>query len=187
MALLLANGSMSSNTNNEGTIRKALVENDIVECMVALPGQLFTNTQIPACIWFLTKDKSAKDGKRNRHGEILFIDARNLGFMKDRVLRDFKNEDIQKIAETFHKWQKEWTEDDNVPGFCFSADREIIEKHDFVLTPGRYVGAEAEEDDGIPFAEKMATLTGKLKSQFEESDRLEDEIRKNLAGLGFEV
>ena len=187
MALLLANGSMSSNTNNEGTIRKALVENDIVECMVALPGQLFTNTQIPACIWFLTKDKSAKDGKRNRHGEILFIDARNLGFMKDRVLRDFKNEDIQKIAETFHKWQKEWTEDDNVPGFCFSADREIIEKHDFVLTPGRYVGAEAEEDDGIPFAEKMATLTGKLKSQFEESDKLEDEIRKNLAGLGFEV
>jgi type I restriction enzyme M protein len=187
MALLLANGSMSSNTNNEGMIRKALVENDIVECMVALPGQLFTNTQIPACIWFLTKDKSAKDGKRSRQGEILFIDARNLGYMRDRVLRDFKDEDIQKIAETFHKWQQDWTEDDNVPGFCFSADPEIIKKHDFVLTPGRYVGAEAEEDDGIPFAEKMATLTGKLKTQFEESDRLEADIRKNLAGLGFEV
>lgn len=187
MALLLANGSMSSNTNNEGTIRKALVEEDRVECMVALPGQLFTNTQIPACIWFLTKDKSAKDGKRSRQGEILFIDARNLGFMKDRVLRDFKDEDIQKIAETFHKWQQNWTEDDNVPGFCFSADPEIIKKHDFVLTPGRYVGAEAEEDDGIPFAEKMASLTAKLKTQFEESDKLEAEIRKNLSGLGFEV
>ncbi|MDW7733442.1 MAG: class I SAM-dependent DNA methyltransferase [Methanolobus sp.] len=187
MALLLANGSMSSNTNNEGTIRKSLVEKDIVECMVALPGQLFTNTQIPACIWFLTKDKSAKDGKRNRQGEVLFIDARNLGFMKDRVLRDFKDEDIQKIAETFHKWQQEWTGDDNVPGFCFSADPEIIKKHDFVLTPGRYVGAEEEEDDGIPFAEKMASLTGKLKTQFEESDRLEAEIRKNLTGLGYEI
>jgi Type I restriction-modification system methyltransferase subunit len=187
MALLLANGSMSSNTNNEGTIRKALVENDIVECMVALPGQLFTNTQIPACIWFLTKDKSSKDGKRDRQGEVLFIDARNLGYMKDRVLRDFKDEDIQKIAETFHKWQQNWTGDDNVPGFCFSADPEIIKKHDFVLTPGRYIGAEEEEDDGIPFAEKMESLTSKLKTQFEESDRLEDEIRKNLAGLGFEI
>jgi type I restriction enzyme M protein len=186
MALLLANGSMSSNTNNEGTIRKALVENDIVECMVALPGQLFTNTQIPACIWFLTKDKSAKDGKRNRQGKILFIDARNLGFMKDRVLRDFADEDIQKIADTFHKWQKEWAEDDNEPGFCFSASRKNIEKHDFVLTPGRYVGAEEEEDDGIPFAEKMASLTSQLKAQLEDSDRLEREIRKNLAGLGYE-
>ncbi|MDP2216907.1 MAG: class I SAM-dependent DNA methyltransferase [Methanolobus sp.] len=187
MALLLANGSMSSNTNNEGVIRKALVENDIVDCMVALPGQLFTNTQIPACIWFLTKDKSAKDGKRDRYGEVLFIDARNLGYMKDRVLRDFKNEDIQKIADTFHKWKKEWTEEDNEPGFCFSANHETIKKHDFVLTPGRYVGAEEEEDDGIPFAEKMGSLTSKLKGQFEESDKLEAEIRKNLAGLGFEI
>jgi len=187
MALLLANGSMSSNTNNEGTIRRALVEQDIVECMVALPGQLFTNTQIPACIWFLTKDKSAKDGKRDRRGEVLFIDARNLGYMKDRVLRDFKDEDTRQIVDTFHKWQREWSEEDNQAGFSFSADPAAIKKHDFVLTPGRYVGVEAEEDDGIPFAEKMATLTGRLKVQFEESDKLEGEIKKNLAGLGFDV
>ena len=187
MALLLANGSMSSNTNNEGIIRKSLVEQDIVECMVALPGQLFTNTQIPACIWFLTKDKSAKDGKRDRRGEVLFIDARNLGYMKDRVLRDFKVEDTRQIVDTFHDWQREWSDEKDKAGFSFSADRAAIQKHDFVLTPGRYVGAEAEEDDGIPFAEKMGTLTSQLKVQFEESDRLEGEIKKNLAGLGFDV
>ncbi|HII00465.1 TPA: type I restriction-modification system subunit M [Methanosarcinaceae archaeon] len=186
MGLLLANGSMSSNTNNEGEIRKSLVELDLVECMVALPGQLFTNTQIPACIWFLTKDKSAKDGKRDRSGEILFIDARNLGYMKDRVLRDFKAEDIQQIASTFHNWQREWSEEDNQAGFSFSADLAAIQKNDFVLTPGRYVGAEAEEDDGIPFAEKMATLTSQLKAQFEDNDNLENQIKKNLAGLGYE-
>ena len=187
MALLLANGSMSSNTNNEGTIRKNLVEQDMVECMVALPGQLFTNTQIPACIWFLTKNKGVKDGKRDRRGEVLFIDARNLGYMKDRVLRDFKDEDTRQIVDTFHNWQREWSEDNNQAGFCFSADLVAIQKHDFVLTPGRYVGVEAEVDDGIPFADKMATFTSQLKAQFEESDRLEGEIKKNLAGLGFEV
>ncbi|HJH28242.1 MAG TPA: SAM-dependent DNA methyltransferase, partial [Methanosarcinaceae archaeon] len=148
MALLLANGSMSSNTNNEGIIRKSLVEQDIVECMVALPGQLFTNTQIPACIWFLTKDKGAKDSKRDRRDEVLFIDARNLGYMKDRVLRDFKDEDTRQIVDTFHDWQREWPDGNDKAGFCFSADQAAIKKHDFVLTPGRYVGAEAEEDDG---------------------------------------
>ncbi len=187
MALLLANGTMSSNTNNEGTIRKSLVEQDIVECMVALPGQLFTNTQIPACVWFLTKDKGAKDGKRDRRGEVLFIDARNLGYMKDRVLRDFKDEDTRQIVDTFHDWQREWSDGNDKAGFCFSANLAAIRKHDFVLTPGRYVGAEAEEDDGIPFAEKMGALTSQLKVQFEESDRLEGEIKKNLAGLGFDV
>ena len=187
MALLLANGSMSSNTNNEGTIRRNLVEQDVVECMVALPGQLFTNTQIPACIWFLTKNKGAKDGKRDRRGEVLFIDARNLGYMKDRVLRDFKVEDTQQIVDTFHNWQREWSEDDNQAGFSFSADLAAINKHDFVLTPGRYVGVEAEVDDGIPFDEKMKSLTSQLKVQFEESDKLEGEIKRNLAGLGFDV
>jgi type I restriction enzyme M protein len=177
MALLLANGSMSSNTNNEGEIRKTLVEQDLVECMVALPGQLFTNTQIPACIWFLTKDKSAKNGKRDRRGQMLFIDARNLGYMKDRVLRDFKDEDIQQISDTFHAWKREWIEENNQAGFSFSADLAAIKKNDFVLTPGRYVGAEAEEDDGIPFADKVAILTRQLKTQFEQ----------NLAGLGFDV
>jgi type I restriction enzyme M protein len=187
MALLLANGSMSSNTNNEGEIRRALVELDLVECMVALPGQLFTNTQIPACIWFLTKDKSARNGKRDRHGQVLFLDARKLGYMKDRVLRDFKDEDIQKLANTFHTWQREWTEENNQAGFCFSADLTAIQKHDFVLTPGRYVGAEAEEDDGILFADKMAALTSQLKEQFEESRKLEAQIKQNLAGLGYEI
>jgi type I restriction enzyme M protein len=191
LGLLLANGSMSSNTSGEGAIRKALIENDLVECMVALPGQLFTNTQIPACIWFLTKNKKARtsaSGKklRDRKGEVLFIDARNLGYMKDRVLRDFTQDDLNTVSETFHNWQVgEGYEDE--AGFVKSAKLEELVKHDYVLTPGRYVGAAAEEDDGEPFAEKMARLTGQLKIQFEESDRLEAEIKNNLAGLGFDV
>jgi type I restriction enzyme M protein len=191
MGLLLANGSMSSNTNNEGEIRKALIEADLVECMVALPGQLFTNTQIPACIWFLTKNKKggttpAQKGKRDRRGETLFIDARNLGYMKDRVLRDFTNEDIAKIADIFHAWQSgEDYEDEK--GFCFSAKLEDMQKHDYVLTPGRYVGAADAEEDSEPFPEKMQRLTAQLKSQFEESDRLEKAIKENLAGLGYDI
>jgi type I restriction enzyme M protein len=188
MALLLANGSMSSNTNNEGEIRKNLIKGDVVECMVALPGQLFTNTQIPACIWFLTKDKknglSLDKEKVDRRGKFLFIDARNLGYMKDRVLRDFTQEDIAKIVNTFHRWQQnEGYEDEK--GFCYSASLQDIEKHDFVLTPGRYVGAADQEEDPEPFAEKMARLTADLKKQFEESDRLEGEIKRNLERLGF--
>ena len=191
MGLLLANGSMSSNTNNEGAIRRALIENDLVECMVALPGQLFTNTQIPACIWFLTKNKGGRTSAagrklRNRKGEVLFIDARNLGYMKDRVLRDFSLDDLKKVTEIYHNWQvSEGYEDE--AGFVKSAKLEELAKHDFVLTPGRYVGAAAEEDDGEPFAEKMARLTGQLKEQFAESDRLEAEIKVNLAGLGYDV
>lgn len=195
-ALLLANGSMSSTTNNEGEIRAALVENDLVECMVALPGQLFTNTQIPACIWFLTKNKKARTDKsgrklRDRKGEVLFIDARNLGYMKDRVLRDFTQDDIQKVADLYHAW-KTGAEVNGIAyedqaGFCKSATLEEIKKHDFVLTPGRYVGATEELDDGIPFGEKMATLTAKLSEQFAESATLEAEIKKNLAGLGYEL
>ena len=179
---------MSSNTRNEGEIRKALVENDLVECMVALPGQLFTNTQIPACIWFLSKDKQAKAGKggrscRDRSGATLFIDARKLGYMKDRVLRDFKPEDIRKVADTFLAWKAgEGYEDE--AGFCKSASLEEIAKHYFVLTAGRYVGAAPEEYDGEPFADKMARLTGQLKEQFEESERLEGKIKESLAGLG---
>jgi len=212
LGLLLANGSMSSNTSGEGVIRKALIENDLVECMVALPGQLFTNTQIPACIWFLTKNKKARtsaSGKqlRDRNGEILFIDARNLGYMKDRVLRDFTQDDLNNVTETFHNWQSVgWSEErtptnadqnvgvpnvtptyENIPGFCASVNLEGIKKHDYVLTPGRYVGAVAEEDDGEPFADKMARLTAQLKIQFAESDRLEGEIKNNLAGLGYDV
>ena len=185
MGLLLANGSMSSNTNTEGQIRKALIENDLVECMVALPGQLFTNTQIPACIWFLTRNKKERNGFRDRSGEVLFIDARNLGYMKDRVLRDFKKEDIDKIAGTFYAWRKQDGYEDEA-GFCKSATLEEITKHDHVMTPGRYVGAAEEKDDGEPFAEKMARLTTQLSEQFVESAQLEKQIKESLAGLGYE-
>ncbi|WP_163937578.1 class I SAM-dependent DNA methyltransferase [Paraferrimonas sp. SM1919] len=195
-ALLLANGSMSSTTNNEGTIRQALIENDLIECMVALPGQLFTNTQIPACIWFLTKNKGARTDKagrqlRDRKGEVLFIDARNLGYMKDRVLRDFNFDDIQKVADLYHAWKTgqevHGVSYEDEAGFCKAAKLEDIAKHDYVLTPGRYVGAAEEEDDGIPFGEKMTTLTNTLSEQFAESAKLEAEIKKNLAGLGYEL
>lgn len=184
MALLLANGSMSSNTNNEGEIRKAIIEADLVECMVALPGQLFTNTQIPACIWFLTRSKAARSGYRDRKNHTLFIDARNLGYMKDRVLRDFAPEDIRKIADTFHAWKKGEGYAD-IPGFCSSAVLNDIRKHDYVLTPGRYVGAAEQEADSEPFEEKMARLTAQLNVQFGESARLEKTIRENLSRLGY--
>jgi type I restriction enzyme M protein len=179
MALLLANGSMSSNTNNEGEIRKKLIEDDYVECMVALPGQLFTNTQIPACIWFLTRDKrnglALNKNKRDRRGQFLFIDARRLGYMKDRVLRDFTVDDIKKVADIFHAWQLGEGYAD-VAGFCYSATLDDIRKHEHVLTPGRYVGAEEQADDGEAFADKMARLTAQLQSQFAESAGLETEI-----------
>ncbi|WP_395142767.1 type I restriction-modification system subunit M [Armatimonas sp.] len=185
VGLLLANGSMSSNTNNEGEIRKQFIENDLVECMVALPGQLFTNTQIPACIWFLTKNKNARNKKTDRRGEFLFIDARNLGFMKDRVLRDFSEADIDLVADTFHAWQEDEYEDEK--GFCYAATLEEIRKNDYVLTPGRYVGAADVEEDAEPFEEKMARLVAELTGQFAESAKLETAIRENLAGLGYGV
>ncbi|GAB1256154.1 class I SAM-dependent DNA methyltransferase [Aurantivibrio plasticivorans] len=190
MGLLLSNGSMSSSTNNEGAIRKKLIEEDLIECMVALPGQLFTNTQIPACIWFLTKNKGARTAAsgrqlRDRKGEVLFIDARNLGYMKDRVLRDFTEDDLNLVANAFHHWQMgEGYED--VAGFAKSVKLEAIRKYEHVLTPGRYVGAADSVEDSELFAEKMARLTAQLKVQFEESDRLEVEIKNNLSGLGYE-
>ena len=178
MALLLANGSMSSQTNNEGEIRKAIINADLVECMVALPGQLFTNTQIPACIWFLNRNKKRK-------GEVLFIDARQIGYMKDRVLRDFTADDIAKIADTLHAWQQSDGYEDQA-AFCKSATLEEIKDNDFVLTPGRYVGTAEQEDDGVPFAEKMQNLTALLKEQFAKSAELEAEIKKSLGELGYE-
>lgn len=188
MALLLANGSMSSTAGGEGEIRKALVEYDLVECMLALPGQMFTNTQIPACIWFLTRTKAAREveGRKfaDRQRRFLFIDARQMGYMKDRVLRDFTREDIQRITDTFHAWQQgEGYED--APGFCKSATLEDVRGHDHVLTPARYVGAEDAEDDREVFAEKMARLTATLHEQFAESTRLESIIREHLAGIGY--
>jgi type I restriction enzyme M protein len=184
LGLLLANGSMSSNTSNEGDIRKALVDKDLVECMVALPGQLFTNTQIPACIWFLTRGKAARNGLRDRRGETLFIDARNLGYMKDRVLRDFTHEDIRKIADTFHAWKKGDGYAD-INGFCKAAKLDEIKKHDYILASGRYVGAVEQEADGEPFEGKMVRLTAQLNERFDESARLEAVIRENLARLGY--
>jgi len=185
LGLLLANGSMSSNTKNEGEIRKALIKDDLIECMIALPGQLFTNTQIQACIWLLSKNKQERKDKRNRQGETLFIDARNLGFMKDRALKDFSKDETQKITETFHKWQQGKNYKDEA-GFCFSAKIENIKKHDFVLTPGRYVGAVEDKDDGEPSKEKIDRLTALLEEQFLQDRMLEDAIQKNLRELRYE-
>ena len=186
MALLLANGSMSSTTNSEGEIREAVLKADLVECMVALPGQLFTNTQIPACIWFLTKNKKATETKADRTGKVLFIDAREKGYMKDRVLRDFTEDDIDDISGIFHKWQKDEGYEDQ-PGFCKSVTLEDIAKNDYVLTPGRYVGSKAAVEDDEPFAEKMQRLTGELNEYLEENDRLEEIIRDQLNGLGYSM
>jgi type I restriction enzyme M protein len=185
MALLLANGSMSSNTKGEGEIRKTLVEADLVECMLALPGQLFTNTQIPACVWFLTKSKQARGQNRKRTGEVLFIDARQLGYMKDRVLRDFTASDLEKISGTFRAW-KRGKDYADVKGYCFSAKLDDIAKHGHVLTPGRYVGAEDVADDGGPFEEKMQKLVNELNAQLVESAKLEQVIKANLKGLGYD-
>jgi len=190
MALLLANGSMSSNTQNEGQIRKGLIEQDYIECMVALPSQLFTNAAIPACIWFLTRDKrngfALDKKKRNRCGEFLFIDARQMGYMKDRVLRDFTADDLNKITDTFHAWQQ-GKGYKNIPGFCYSATLDEIRKHEHVLTPGRYVGAAEQPEDGEPFAEKMQRLTAELAEQFKQSDKLAAQIRDNLKQLGWSL
>jgi len=186
MGLLLANGSMSSNSSGEGDIRKNLVKSDLVECMVALPSQLFTNTQIPACIWFLTKNKSARDKFRDRKGEVLFIDARQCGYMADRVLRVFDHEkDIKRIANTFHAWRR-GDDYEDVPGFCKSATVDEIGEHGFVLTPGRYVGAAAVEDDGVPFTERFAELNAKLEGQFAEADELTAAIREKTEGVVFD-
>ncbi len=186
MALLLANRSMSSTTNNEGTIRQAIVDADRVECMVALPGQLFTNTQIPACVWFLTRSKAARDGVRARDREFLFIDARNLGYMRDCVLRDFADADIGRVADTFHAWRRGEGYEYQL-GFCRSATLADVQKNGYVLTPGRYVGAAAREDDGEPFEEKMGRLTATLRGQFAEGARLDAEIKHNFARLGYEL
>ncbi len=185
---VLANGSMSSNQSGEGEIRQNIIEADLVDCMVAMPGQLFYSTQIPVCLWFLARDKK-NHRFRDRRGEILFIDARKLGHMIDRVHRDLSEEDIARIAGTYHAWRGDAgaATYEDVPGFCKSATIEEVRQNGYVLTPGRYVGAEAIEDDGEPFDEKMKRLTAKLKEQFAESERLEAVIRENLKGLGFEI
>ena len=189
---VLANGSMSSNQSGEGEIRKAIIDADLVDCMVALPGQLFYSTQIPVCLWFLTRSKT--DGKRrHRKGETLFIDAHKLGTLIDRVHRELTDADIARIADTYHAWRGDKTLNSqpstlnysDLPGFCKSAKTAEIAEHGYVLTPGRYVGAEEVEDDAEPFADKMQRLVSELNSQFAESAKLEAAIGNNLKGLGF--
>ena len=183
---VLANGSMSSSQSNEGVIRKAMIEGDLVDCIVALPGQLFRSTQIPACLWFLSRGRG--DGEeRPRRGETLFIDARKLGHMVDRAHRDLSAEEIARVADTYHAWRGKAGRGDyaDVPGFCRSAGLEEMRKHGHVLTPGRYVGAAPQEDDGVPFAEKMAQLAAQWRAQQEEARKLDDAIAANMEQLGF--
>ena len=186
MACVLANGSLSSQTNNEGEIRKALVENDLVDCIVALPKQLFYNTGIPACLWFISRKKSG-NGDRKRTGEILFIDASEVGFMADSIHREFTQEDIAKISGTYHEWRKRDGDYEDIKGFCKSATMEEITKHNFVLTPGRYVGIKDEEDDGVPFEEKITGLTKTLSGQMKEEKKLDEKIKKQLKNVGFKL
>jgi type I restriction enzyme M protein len=183
---ILANGSMSSNQSGEGDIRKAIVEADLVDCMVALPGQLFYSTQIPVCLWFLTKNKN--DGKRrDRRKQTLFIDARKMGTLIDRVQRDLSATDIEKIAGTYHAWRgdKGAGKYNDVAGYCKSTTITEIAAHGHSLTPGRFVGAEEIEDDGEPFEKKMPRLVAELNTQFAESAKLEKAIQKSLKELGY--
>ena len=200
---VLANGSMSSNQSGEGEIRKALIEADLVDCMVALPGQLFYSTQIPVCLWFITKSKGArtllsasgeKEFIRARKRETLFIDARKMGTLIDRVHRELTDADLEKITSTYHAWRSDSSLHPSsfklhpyadLPGFCKSATTAEIAAHGHVLTPGRYVGAEEVEDDGDPFEEKMPRLVAELHAQFAESAKLEQAIKANLRGLGY--
>ncbi|MDM7456513.1 MAG: N-6 DNA methylase [Tepidimonas sp.] len=205
--VVLANGSMSSNQSGEGEIRKAMIEADVVDCMVALPGQLFYSTQIPACLWFLARDRRggsrARPGSgqatgqaqglplRDRRGEVLFIDARKMGVMIDRTRRELTDEEIKKIADTYHAWRGSTLCDPkgrpyaDVPGFCKSVSLEEIRKHGHVLTPGRYVGATDVEDDGEPFAEKITRLAAQWRAQREQAAKLDAAIEANLKALGF--
>ena len=175
---VLANGSMSSSQSGEGEVRKNLIEADLVDCMVALPGQLFYSTQIPACLWFLAR-------RRSRRGEVLFIDARKLGRMVDRTHRELTDEDIARIAGTYHAWRDSADTYEDLPGFCKSASLDEVRTHGHVLTPGRYVGAEPQPDDGEPFAEKMQRLVTELEAQQAEGARLDAAIAENLRALGF--
>ncbi|MEI6091788.1 MAG: class I SAM-dependent DNA methyltransferase [bacterium] len=184
MACVLANGSLSSQTNSEGDIRKAFIENDLVDCIVALPKQLFYNTGIPACIWFFSR-KRIGNGDRKRTGEILFIDASEVGYMEDRTHRIFSEKDIADIAAIYHEWRKPDSKYEDIKGFCKSAKMDEVIKHNFVLTPGRYVGIKDEIDDGILFEDKMAELTKKLAEQMAEEKRLDEEIKTQLKNIGF--
>jgi len=191
--VVLANGSMSSQQNGEGEIRRAMVEAGAVDCMIALPDKLFYSVTIPSCLWILAKDRSnglvKKTKLRDRRGEVLFIDARNMGALVDRTRRELSDADITRIADTYHAWRGETEAGDyaDIPGFCKSATLEDIRKHDHVLTPGRYVGAAAVEEDGEAFTDKMQRLAAQWRAQQREAKRLDALIAQNLAHLGFET
>jgi type I restriction enzyme M protein len=183
--IVLANGSMNSNTGSEGEIRKAMIEAGLIDCMVALPAQLFYNTMIPACLWFLARNK--KNGKfRDRSNEILFIDARKLGVMINRRNKELKDTDIKNITDTYHNWRNLKSKYEDIAGFCKVATIEEVRINNHVLMPGRYVGTEVEEDDGILFGDKIAALTTKLAEQLSKGHTLETEIRENLKSIGYE-
>ena len=179
LGLILANGSLSSQSGGEGDIRQKILKADLVEAIVAMPSQLFYTTQIPVCVWFITRGKA-------RPGETLFIDARNMGEMISRKTRELTDSDIETIAKTVENWQNKAGYEDQ-PGFCKSATLAEIEKNDYILTPGRYVGLPEEEDDGEPFDEKMERLTGELSALFTEGDRLTEEVKEQLKGIGYEL
>jgi type I restriction enzyme M protein len=178
IGLVLANGALSSQSGGEGEIRKKIIEDDLIEGIIAMPPQLFYSVTIPATLWFITKGKKQK-------GKTVFIDARKMGHMVDRKHRDFTDDDIQKLADTFESFQNGTLED--VKGFCSVATIQDIANQDYILTPGRYVGIEEVEDDGEPFEEKMTRLTSELSDMFEKSHKLEDEIRKKLGAIGYDV
>ena len=178
IGLVLANGALSSQSGGEGEIRKKIIEADLVEAIVAMPSNLFYSVTIPVTLWFITRGKKQK-------GKTVFIDARKMGTMVDRIHRELNDEDIAKIADTVEAFQKGTLEDEK--GFCAVASIQDIAKQDYILTPGRYVGIEEQEDDGEPFEEKMARLTGELSELFAQSHELEDEIREKLGSIGFEI
>lgn len=184
---VLANGALSTNTKEEYAIRKAILEDDKVDAIVALPGQMFYSTGIPVSLWFIDMNKASSD-ERKRNGETLFIDARELGFMADRTHKEFTREDITKIADAYHAYRG--TNDqvyEDIAGFSKTATIEEIRENDYVLTPGRYVGLAGQEDDGEPYEEKMARLTSELSDQFKKSAELEEQIRGALKEIGYEI
>ena len=178
IGLVLENGALSTQSSGEGEIRKKIIEDDLIEGIVAMPTQLFYSVTIPVTLWFISRNKKQK-------GKTVFIDARNLGFMVDRKHRDFTEEDISKISDAFTAFQNGTLED--VKGFCSIATLEDIAKQDFILTPGRYVGIEEQEGDGEAFEEKMTRLTSELSEMFEKSHELENEIRRKLRAIGYEI
>ena len=185
--VVLANGSLSTSTNEELIIRKGMLEADKIDAIVALPEKLFYTTGIPVSLWILNNNKSTNSNYRSRKNEVLFIDARNLGQMIDRKTRELTREDVSKIASVYHEWRTKDGDYIDIAGFVKSETLEEIEKNNYVLTPGRYVGIEEVEDEGISFEEKMTELTKTLSGQFKKSRELEEEIKKQLASIGFEM